>query len=168
MIGATLSEKYTHLQINLVFTTDSNESLVYDILDMNMLHTGHLTIQLARYSRYRSIFSVYFRNVFSNLRLLKCIKVCDWLTRCASTQRPRCQLQYSHVNNFREAGVRVLLKGWSTYPRRYSFKNSPVERPHSTAYCGTVSRPGETQFSGNLKRNFRSINCKFVIGCHFP
>ncbi|KER21735.1 hypothetical protein T265_15022, partial [Opisthorchis viverrini] len=50
-------EKYTHLQINLVFTRDSTESLVYDILQLNVLHTGHLMFQLARYSRYRSIFS---------------------------------------------------------------------------------------------------------------
>ncbi|KER20813.1 hypothetical protein T265_10716 [Opisthorchis viverrini] len=39
-------EKYTDLQINLV--------LVYDFLQLNVLHTGHLTIQLARYSRDRT------------------------------------------------------------------------------------------------------------------
>ncbi|KER27495.1 hypothetical protein T265_13779, partial [Opisthorchis viverrini] len=33
-------EKYTHLQINLVFKKDSTESLVYDILQLNVLHTG--------------------------------------------------------------------------------------------------------------------------------
>ncbi|KER22300.1 hypothetical protein T265_09585 [Opisthorchis viverrini] len=32
---------------------DSTESLVYDILQLNVLHTGRLMIQLARYSRYR-------------------------------------------------------------------------------------------------------------------
>ncbi|GAA56038.1 homeobox protein SMOX-3 [Clonorchis sinensis] len=39
-------EKYTNLQINLVFTGDSNESLVYDVLQLNMLHTGRLMVQL--------------------------------------------------------------------------------------------------------------------------
>ncbi|KER27001.1 hypothetical protein T265_13887, partial [Opisthorchis viverrini] len=48
-------EKYTHLQINLVFTGDSIESLVYDVLQLNVLHTDRLMIQLARYSRYRSL-----------------------------------------------------------------------------------------------------------------
>ncbi|KAG5452382.1 hypothetical protein CSKR_100807 [Clonorchis sinensis] len=46
-------EKYTHLQINLVFTGDSRESLVYDVLQLNVLHTGHLMFQLIRYSKYR-------------------------------------------------------------------------------------------------------------------
>ncbi|KER24390.1 hypothetical protein T265_07947 [Opisthorchis viverrini] len=50
-------QKYTQLQINLVFTRDLTESIVYDILQLNVLHTGRLMIQLARYSRYRSIFS---------------------------------------------------------------------------------------------------------------
>ncbi|KER28095.1 hypothetical protein T265_05006 [Opisthorchis viverrini] len=49
--------KYTHLQINLVFTRDPTESLVYDILQLKVLHTGRLMFQLARYLRYRSIFS---------------------------------------------------------------------------------------------------------------
>ncbi|KER27434.1 hypothetical protein T265_13801, partial [Opisthorchis viverrini] len=35
-------EKYTHLQINLVFTRDSTESLIYDVLQLNVLHTGRL------------------------------------------------------------------------------------------------------------------------------
>ncbi|KER34037.1 hypothetical protein T265_00222 [Opisthorchis viverrini] len=55
--GFQVLEKYTNLQINLLFTRDSTESLVYDILQMNVLHTGRLMFQLARYSRYRSIFS---------------------------------------------------------------------------------------------------------------
>ncbi|KAG5445486.1 hypothetical protein CSKR_100975 [Clonorchis sinensis] len=45
-------DKYTHLQINLVFTGDSSESLVYDVLQLNVLHEGHLMSSLARYSRY--------------------------------------------------------------------------------------------------------------------
>ncbi|KAG5451292.1 hypothetical protein CSKR_106576 [Clonorchis sinensis] len=49
-------DKYTHLQINLVFTGDSSESLVYDVRQLNVPHTGHLMFQLVRYSRYRSIF----------------------------------------------------------------------------------------------------------------
>ncbi|KAG5450474.1 hypothetical protein CSKR_103768 [Clonorchis sinensis] len=52
-----LFDKYTHLQINLVFTEDSAESLVYDILQLNVLHKGCVVFQLVRYSRYRSIFS---------------------------------------------------------------------------------------------------------------
>ncbi|KER33623.1 hypothetical protein T265_00514 [Opisthorchis viverrini] len=39
------------------FMRDSTESLVYDVLQLNVLHTGRLMFQLARYSRYRSIFS---------------------------------------------------------------------------------------------------------------
>ncbi|KER26426.1 hypothetical protein T265_06341 [Opisthorchis viverrini] len=46
-------EIHTHLQINLVFTRDQTEPLVYDVLQLNVLHTGRLMIQLARYSRYR-------------------------------------------------------------------------------------------------------------------
>ncbi|KER28511.1 hypothetical protein T265_13559, partial [Opisthorchis viverrini] len=50
----TVFDKHTNLQINLVFTRDSTESLVCDILQLNMLHTGRLMFQLARYSRYRN------------------------------------------------------------------------------------------------------------------
>ncbi|KER22966.1 LOW QUALITY PROTEIN: hypothetical protein T265_14741 [Opisthorchis viverrini] len=52
-----LFEKYTHMQINSAFARDSTKSLVYDILQLNAMHTGRLMIQLARYSRYRSTFS---------------------------------------------------------------------------------------------------------------
>ncbi|KER29214.1 hypothetical protein T265_04142 [Opisthorchis viverrini] len=45
--NCTVFEKYTHLQIPLVFTRDSTESLVYDILRLNVLHTGRLMIRLA-------------------------------------------------------------------------------------------------------------------------
>ncbi|KER33580.1 LOW QUALITY PROTEIN: hypothetical protein T265_12605 [Opisthorchis viverrini] len=38
----SLFEKYTHLQINLVFTRDLSESLVCDILQLIVLHTGRL------------------------------------------------------------------------------------------------------------------------------
>ncbi|KER21238.1 hypothetical protein T265_10398 [Opisthorchis viverrini] len=55
--GDEMFSKYTNLQINLVFARDSNESLVHDNLQLNVLHTGRLMIQLARYSRYRSISS---------------------------------------------------------------------------------------------------------------
>ncbi|KER22219.1 hypothetical protein T265_09641 [Opisthorchis viverrini] len=51
-------EKYTNLQINLVLTRESTESLVYDIIQLNALHTGCLMIQLARYSRYRTTHKV--------------------------------------------------------------------------------------------------------------
>ncbi|KER22450.1 hypothetical protein T265_09464 [Opisthorchis viverrini] len=47
-------EKYTHLQINLVFKRDSTGSLVYDILQLKVPHTRRLMIPLARYSIYRS------------------------------------------------------------------------------------------------------------------
>ncbi|KER22146.1 hypothetical protein T265_09679 [Opisthorchis viverrini] len=47
-------DNFTPLQIHLVSTKDSIESLVYDILQLNVLHKGLLMIQLARYSRYRS------------------------------------------------------------------------------------------------------------------
>ncbi|KER22853.1 hypothetical protein T265_09129 [Opisthorchis viverrini] len=33
-----IPEKYTHLQTKLIFTQDSTESLVYDILRLNMQH----------------------------------------------------------------------------------------------------------------------------------
>ncbi|KER25644.1 hypothetical protein T265_06934 [Opisthorchis viverrini] len=49
-------KKYTNLQINLVFTRYSTESSFMDILQLNVLHTGHLMIQLGRFSRYRSSF----------------------------------------------------------------------------------------------------------------
>ncbi|KER33661.1 hypothetical protein T265_00547 [Opisthorchis viverrini] len=51
----TAFEKYTHLQINLVLTGDSIESLVYDVLQLNVLHTGYLMFQLAQYSGYRVV-----------------------------------------------------------------------------------------------------------------
>ncbi|KER28598.1 hypothetical protein T265_04641 [Opisthorchis viverrini] len=46
----TVFEKYTHLQINLVSKRDQTESLVYDVLQLNVPHTGRLTTELARYS----------------------------------------------------------------------------------------------------------------------
>ncbi|KER31841.1 hypothetical protein T265_01933 [Opisthorchis viverrini] len=40
-------DKYTHLQITLGFTADSSESLVYDVLQLNVLQTGrHSFVQL--------------------------------------------------------------------------------------------------------------------------
>ncbi|KER21626.1 hypothetical protein T265_15049, partial [Opisthorchis viverrini] len=51
----TVFEKFTHLQINLVFKRDSIKSLIHDIPQLNVLHAGCLTIQLARYSRYRKL-----------------------------------------------------------------------------------------------------------------
>ncbi|KER22367.1 hypothetical protein T265_09536 [Opisthorchis viverrini] len=50
------SKKYNRLQINLAFTRDSTESLVYDILQLNVLHPSLSMFQLARYSRYRMVF----------------------------------------------------------------------------------------------------------------
>ncbi|KER23583.1 LOW QUALITY PROTEIN: hypothetical protein T265_14618 [Opisthorchis viverrini] len=47
---------YTHLQSNLFFTRGPTESRVYAILQLNVLHTGRLMFQWARYSEYRSIF----------------------------------------------------------------------------------------------------------------
>ncbi|KAG5454470.1 hypothetical protein CSKR_114339, partial [Clonorchis sinensis] len=40
-------DNYTHFQISLVFMGDSSESLVYDVLQMNALHTGRLVFQSA-------------------------------------------------------------------------------------------------------------------------
>ncbi|KER23916.1 hypothetical protein T265_08283 [Opisthorchis viverrini] len=51
---STLDEDFV---LNLVFTKESTESLVYDILQLNVLHTGRLMFQLARRSRYLRIFS---------------------------------------------------------------------------------------------------------------
>ncbi|KAG5445360.1 hypothetical protein CSKR_113615 [Clonorchis sinensis] len=42
------SDKYTHSQISLVFTDDSSESLVYDLLQLNVLHTGRFMFQLTQ------------------------------------------------------------------------------------------------------------------------
>ncbi|KER26342.1 hypothetical protein T265_14023, partial [Opisthorchis viverrini] len=42
--NCTVFEKYAHLQINFVFTRDSTESLVYGILQLNVLHTRGLMI----------------------------------------------------------------------------------------------------------------------------
>ncbi|KAG5442810.1 hypothetical protein CSKR_112273, partial [Clonorchis sinensis] len=58
-------DKYTHLQIDLVFTRGSTESLVYDILQPNVLHKGRLMFHLVRYSRHCSIFSQ--RELFTKL-----------------------------------------------------------------------------------------------------
>ncbi|KER23682.1 LOW QUALITY PROTEIN: hypothetical protein T265_14586 [Opisthorchis viverrini] len=38
-------EQHKHSQINLVFTRDSTESFVYDVLQLNVLHTGRLIFQ---------------------------------------------------------------------------------------------------------------------------
>ncbi|KAG5448781.1 hypothetical protein CSKR_113324 [Clonorchis sinensis] len=53
-------DKYTHLQINLVFTGDSNESLVYDIHQLNVLHKDRLMFQL----KFRQILPFEFNLVF--------------------------------------------------------------------------------------------------------
>ncbi|KAG5441664.1 hypothetical protein CSKR_103199 [Clonorchis sinensis] len=57
------------LKINLVFTGDSSESLVYDVFQLNVLHTGLLMFQLVRYSRYRK----YTRNALL-IMLLKILR----------------------------------------------------------------------------------------------
>ncbi|KER23425.1 hypothetical protein T265_14645, partial [Opisthorchis viverrini] len=38
-------DKQTHLQVDLVSTGDSSESLVYDVIQLNVLHTDHFTFQ---------------------------------------------------------------------------------------------------------------------------
>ncbi|KER25167.1 hypothetical protein T265_07329 [Opisthorchis viverrini] len=53
--GNARCREIRYLQINLVFTRDSSESLIYDILQLNVLHTNRLMIQLARYSGFRSL-----------------------------------------------------------------------------------------------------------------
>ncbi|KAG5445016.1 hypothetical protein CSKR_105028 [Clonorchis sinensis] len=57
--------RYTEL--HLVSTGDSNESLVYGILRLNVLHKGRLMFQLVRRSRYRN--TSYRRNTLL-IRLL--------------------------------------------------------------------------------------------------
>ncbi|KER31096.1 hypothetical protein T265_13036, partial [Opisthorchis viverrini] len=64
----TVFEKQTHFQINLIFTKDSTEPFVYDILQLNVLQTGRLMIHLARYSRYRN--SENLRNRYHIGRIL--------------------------------------------------------------------------------------------------
>ncbi|GAA48953.1 hypothetical protein CLF_102259, partial [Clonorchis sinensis] len=39
-------DRYTHWQISLVFTGDSSEYIVYDVLQLNVLQTGRLVFQL--------------------------------------------------------------------------------------------------------------------------
>ncbi|KER30003.1 hypothetical protein T265_03483 [Opisthorchis viverrini] len=43
--GPHVFEKHTHLQIDLVFTRDSTESLVYDTLQLKVLHISRFMIQ---------------------------------------------------------------------------------------------------------------------------
>ncbi|KER25166.1 hypothetical protein T265_14263, partial [Opisthorchis viverrini] len=58
LLGLSKSlQHHKFLHWNLAFTGDSTESPVYDVLQLNVLHTDRLMIQLVGYSRYRSIFS---------------------------------------------------------------------------------------------------------------
>ncbi|KER30946.1 hypothetical protein T265_02756 [Opisthorchis viverrini] len=107
----TVFEKYTHLRIysmavdlfaelghrlaNVSSTHEETSSVrslvgtsslparttVYDILQLNVLHTGRLMFQLAQYSRYRSIFS--YRKLLT--KLLKTVRQVDENSRTAPT-----------------------------------------------------------------------------------
>ncbi|KAG5454321.1 hypothetical protein CSKR_109227, partial [Clonorchis sinensis] len=49
-------DKNAHSHVDWVFTEDSSESLVYGVVQLNVLHRGRLMFQLVRCSRYRSVF----------------------------------------------------------------------------------------------------------------
>ncbi|KER27677.1 hypothetical protein T265_05310 [Opisthorchis viverrini] len=49
-------EKPSHLQIKLIFTRGSTESLDHDNLQLNVLRRGHLMFEVVRFSRYHGIF----------------------------------------------------------------------------------------------------------------
>ncbi|KER31458.1 hypothetical protein T265_12985, partial [Opisthorchis viverrini] len=56
--GSMLSKKSRNTLIckSIWFSRETTESPVYDILQLKVLHTGRLMIQLAGYSRYRTPF----------------------------------------------------------------------------------------------------------------
>ncbi|KER34004.1 hypothetical protein T265_00200 [Opisthorchis viverrini] len=57
-LQAQRKQRYTPLYFALfLFTRDSIESVVYDIVQLDALHEGHLMFQLVQYSRYHSIFA---------------------------------------------------------------------------------------------------------------
>ncbi|KER20228.1 hypothetical protein T265_11167 [Opisthorchis viverrini] len=107
MIGLNSTTR-THLPINLVFTGDSSESLVYDILQQNGLHAGHLMLQLARHSRYRGPFfgSLASKRTHTSSCSLK-IGVCHIGVYAASCRRVNeirwfvCELQSLDPQSFR-------------------------------------------------------------------
>ncbi|KER20268.1 hypothetical protein T265_11133 [Opisthorchis viverrini] len=51
-------EQISHTSINLVFTGDLTKSLVYGVLQLNVLHKDRLIFELVRNTRYCSIFSL--------------------------------------------------------------------------------------------------------------
>ncbi|KER20589.1 LOW QUALITY PROTEIN: hypothetical protein T265_15285, partial [Opisthorchis viverrini] len=95
-------EKYTHLQIDLIFTRDSTETLVYNNLQPKVLHTGRLMFHLARYSRYRSIFSQ--RNLL--IRLLKTLRQPTPSWSSSGRRSPRVSVMFYLTFYFLRAMVR--------------------------------------------------------------
>ncbi|KER26134.1 LOW QUALITY PROTEIN: hypothetical protein T265_14065 [Opisthorchis viverrini] len=69
----TVFKNYTNLQINLVFTRESTEPLLYDVLQLNALNTGRLVFQL-RCSRYRSSQSLSCRTCACKFDEGQCIR----------------------------------------------------------------------------------------------
>ncbi|KER32246.1 hypothetical protein T265_12827, partial [Opisthorchis viverrini] len=81
-------KEYTHLQINLGFTRDSTESLVYDILQLNVLHTGRLVFQLARYSSFQQPWHLSVRLRESSTKFLSARRP-KWLEREITDRKVR-------------------------------------------------------------------------------
>ncbi|KER24004.1 hypothetical protein T265_08248 [Opisthorchis viverrini] len=150
----TIFEKYTHLQISLVFTGDSVESLFCDVLQLNVLLNagcrkvfsnpvtectapGRLMFQSLRYSR-----CMYMRNALL-MRLLKihgqtttgfALVVAHQVTECAAPGRLMFQsLRYSRCMYMRNA---LLMRTGScrcdgnscSHIRRHAEKKSTEEK----------------------------------------
>ncbi|KAG5442803.1 hypothetical protein CSKR_112266 [Clonorchis sinensis] len=115
-------DKYTHLQINLVFKGDSSESLVYEVLQLNVPHTGRLMFQLARYSRYRGSAAAKLTTKtpmisIGSHTLQRCQPGAVWITRALFWRGSRTDSTKSFVVSFIHL---CQVKAWSLLCFRYS------------------------------------------------
>ncbi|GAA51537.1 hypothetical protein CLF_106349 [Clonorchis sinensis] len=120
-------DKYTHLQIKLVFTGDPAESHVYDIPQLNVLHRGRLVFQLVQYLRYR--------NIFSQRKLL---------TRSKSCKQPS-KVELSRKLNVINLNARTSQEGfWEPYCHDWlGFGDGCVETMCYKFVCYTTNRSDE-------------------------
>ncbi|KER31939.1 hypothetical protein T265_01874 [Opisthorchis viverrini] len=130
-------DKCTHLQINLVFTGNSTESLVYDIPQLNILHNSRLIFQLVRHS---SVEIFYYRKRQNQLslhpdrRVNRSSQPGQLLGRCSVSRAH--QSHRSSVNTFACSDVKIQAR--PTYVGGVVVTRSPRMSDVRGSYPGTA------------------------------
>ncbi|KER27932.1 hypothetical protein T265_13692, partial [Opisthorchis viverrini] len=140
--------------IDLVFTRVSSESLVYDVLQLNVLCKGRLTFKLVRFSGYRNIFSQ--RNLLTRLPKTLRQPTTGFAPLGAQEGRNRSWA----VEEFSATILSQTLKSlfWSMFSQ-ISITNLPIKKPGLTASFSNVLLGGYQLRTGPGLIRIKWLSC---------